>query len=324
MTRDWRPGATPETLRLRADLLRRARLYFSEREVLEVETPALARASATDGALESLVCTEPSGDRPLYLQTSPEFFMKRLLAAGSGSIYQFCRVFRAGERGRRHNPEFSLLEWYRTGIDYLQLMDEVADLVGELLPGGLLRDPPLRISWAEAFQRYAGVDGLTADQRSLRLRAQELGVEPSAELAVSGREVWLDLLMSHAVEPALPRERLVFLYRYPAAQAALAQIDSDDPRICRRFELYLNGVELANGFQELADAAEQRERFEADQRKRRRRGLADVPSDPLVLAALACGLPACSGVALGFDRLVMLAGGLGSVDQAMAFSWDRV
>jgi lysyl-tRNA synthetase class 2 len=321
---DWRPGTSREILQLRAQLLGRTRAFFAERGILEVETPALARTGTTDPALDSFVTQDSLSTDPRYLHASPEHAMKRLLASGSGSIYQLCRVFRRGERGRNHNPELTLLEWYRPGLGYRDLMDEVAQLLTELLPGKLLSHRPRYLTWNEVFSRLLGIEALAADAGALARCAGELGLEVPATLRREGRDVWLDLLMTHAVEARLPRDRLVFVYRYPASQAALAQIEPSDPRVARRFETYFNGMELANGFQELGDAVEQRRRFETERDRRAERGLPEVPMDERMLAALAHGLPECSGVALGFDRLVMVAGELESIDQAMAFSWDRL
>jgi lysyl-tRNA synthetase class 2 len=323
VTVNWRPSASRDTLALRADLLERARHFFSERGVLEVETPVLARAGTTDPTLSSFV-TRDGASRAFYLQTSPEHAMKRLLAAGSGSIYQLSRVFRRGEQGLRHNPEFSLLEWYRPGLSYIELMDEVAALVAGLLPKKLLRHELIRSSWNELFIRHLGIDALTSERQDLVRCAAEQGIETAFDATATTSEAYLDLLMSHVIEPRLPRDRLVFVYHYPASQAAMAQLEPADPRVARRFELIVNGVELANGFQELGDAGEQRCRMAAECAQRRRRNLPAVPADDHLLSALEAGLPDCSGVALGFDRLVMLAAGLGSMDQTLAFSWSRV
>lgn len=319
----WRPGASRATLCLRAEMLARTRAFFAERDVLEVETPVLACTGTTEPSLESFVTYARFPTCTRYLHTSPEHAMKRLLASGSGSIYQLCRVFRNGERGRRHNPEFTLLEWYRPGLSYFGLMNEVAELVTALLPRSLLPLRPVYVTWNELFRRTLGIEALGASEDALAQCAADLGLD-AGSVQGEDRDAWLDLLMTHAVEPGLPRDRIALVYQYPASQAALAQIDPADSRVARRFEAYVNGVELANGFQELGDASEQRRRFEAELSHRGRRDLPEVPIDERLLAALASGLPACSGVALGFDRLVMLAGELDSMDQAVAFAWDRV
>lgn len=329
MTRrdDWRPCATVETLRLRARLLSLVRAFFERRGVLEVETPILSAAAVTDPNLASLAAryTGPGAPhgRTLYLHTSPEFPMKRLLAAGSGSIYQICKVFRDGEAGRRHNPEFTMLEWYRVGFDHQRLMDEVEALVAEALQGRLDPGPAERLSYGEAFRRYAGIDPHTASVDELRACAADHGIAPVPGLEPDERDAWLDLLLTHRVEPHLGRGRLTFIYDYPASQAALARVRPGVPALAERFELYLDGIELANGFHELGDAGEQRRRFAADNARRGAAGLPQVPADERLLAALENGLPECAGVALGFDRLVMIAGGLASLGEALAFPIDR-
>lgn len=323
---DWRPGASLDVLRARARLLADVRRFFAERGVLEVETPILSRAGTTDPNLESFTSHYAGpgapGGEPLFLQTSPEFFMKRLLAAGSGPVYQVGRVFRNGESGRRHNPEFTLLEWYRPGFDHHQLMDEVEQLLAGLLSLQTDGRRAERLSYAEAFQRHAGIDPHNADAAALAQCAADCGLRPSSDL--NDRDGWLDLLLVTVVEPALGVDGLTFLYDYPASQAALARVRPGVPALAERFEVYLHGIELANGFHELADAREQAERFAAERRLRAQRGQADVPEDRRLLEALEHGLPDCAGVAVGLDRLLMAALGADSLDQVLAFSRDRV
>lgn len=322
---DWRPAASIEILKLRAELLARVRNFFARRGVLEVDTPILSAAGTTDPNLHSYAATSTApgdGTSRRYLHTSPEFAMKRLLAAGMGPIYQVCKVFRAGETGRRHNPEFTLLEWYRTGFTYHALMDEVTALVAEMLAGCRNIERPERLSYREAFLRHAGVDPHEGSASELAAAAQARGITV-AGLAPEDRDAWRDLLLSHAVEPNLGNGRPTFLYDYPASAAALARIRPGAPPVAERFELYYEGIELANGFQELTNAQEQRTRFEQDRAVRRRRGLADVPPDERLLAALEHGLPDCSGVALGFDRLVMLAAGTNAIVDVSTFPADR-
>ena len=325
---DWQPTAALEVLKLRARLLERIRAFFSERSVLEVETPILSAAAVTDPMLASLA-TRYTGPRfprgqAFYLHTSPEFPMKRLLAAGSGSIYQICKVFRDGEAGRLHNPEFTMLEWYRVGFDHHRLMDEVAELVMQLLAPYLSIETPERLSYREAFQRHAGLDPHTASAGDFATsaKAHKIGVPPGL-LTQNDLSVWRDLLLTHVVEPMLGQGRLTFIYDYPAAQASLARIQLGDPPLAARFELYLNGIELANGFHELADADEQRTRFERQLHTSAAGGQPVVPMDERLLAALAQGLPDCAGVALGFDRLVMLAAGSRTIEDVVAFPIDR-
>jgi lysyl-tRNA synthetase class 2 len=311
-------------LRTRADLLERIRAFFRRAGVLEVETPACSFRGNTDPAIESQTTryTGPghaAGER-LYLHTSPEFPMKRLLAAGSGPIYQICRVYRNGEWGRLHNPEFSLLEWYRPGFDHHRLMDEVAALVRVVAGADL---PQQSLSYAELFSRYLGLEPHGADLPSLHARALELKVPGAADLDLPGRDAWLDLLLTHCIEPRLPPQRMTFVYDYPASQAALARVRPDDPPLAERFELYLGGMELANGFHELTDAAEQRARFEAERKVRADRGQQPVPIDVHLLAALESGLPDCAGVALGVDRLLMWLTGAERIEQVLAFPFER-
>ena len=325
---DWQPTVTLEVLKLRARLLERIRAFFSERGVLEVETPVLSTAAVTDPMLASMA-TRYTGPRfprgqAFYLHTSPEFPMKRLLAAGSGSIYQICKVFRDGEAGRLHNPEFTMLEWYRVGFDYQRLMDETDELVMRLLAPTLSLDAPERLSYRETFRRHAGLDPHTATSTDFATvaKAHKIGVPPEL-LTQNDLAVWRDLLLTHVVEPMLGQGRLTFIYDYPAAQASLARIQPGDPPVAARFELYLNGIELANGFHELADADEQRTRFERQLHTRAASGQPLVPMDERLLAALAQGLPDCAGVALGFDRLVMLAAGARTIAEVIAFPVDR-
>lgn len=306
-------------------MLARIRAFFAARGVLEVETPVLAHRAVTDPQLHSLETrrTGPGaadGER-LYLQTSPEFAMKRLLCAGAGPIYQVSRVFRDGERGRMHNPEFTLIEWYRPGFDHHRLMDETAALVCDLL--GL---PPEseRLSYGALFRERLGIDPHAATADELAACAARRGLDLGGEALA--RDGWLDLLLSHLIQPGLGVERPAFVYDYPASQAALARLKDGDgggPPVGERFELYFRGVELANGYHELGDAAEQRARFERDNAQRGALGLSAIAPDERLLAALAHGLPPCAGVALGFDRLVMLAAGLSDIAEAMAFTTDR-
>ena len=312
------PSATPATLRARAALVASCRRFFAARGVLEVETPALASATVTDLHLASLETRLRGRAQAYYLQTSPEYAMKRLLAAGSGDIYQICKVFRDGETGPHHNPEFTMLEWYRTGFDHLRLMDEVEALLGELL-GPRLSAGAERLSYREAFRRMIGVDPDSAPTGALvALAAERLGATGLG----ADRDACLDLLLAALVAPALGRGRITFVHDYPASQAALARLLPGDPPVAARFEAYVEGIELCNGFHELADAPEQRRRFEADLRARRARGLPLPQPDERLLAALAAGLPDCAGVALGLDRVVMLATGCDTLGEVLSFAID--
>ena len=319
--RQWEPGAPLQNLKERARILQQIRAFFAVRAVMEVETPALSCAALTEPAIDSFVTRYVGPGHAdglnLYLHTSPEFPMKRLLAAGSGPIYQLCKVFRQGESGRRHNPEFTLLEWYRPGFDHHRLMDEVEALVRDILGLGGRAE---RISYRDAFLRHAALDPLTASLDELHQAARRLGCGEFD--AGTERDTWLDLIHSHVVEPNLGRDGLCFLTDYPASQAALARVNPLDPRVAERFELYYRGVELANGFHELGDSGEQRDRFEAELAERARLGLVTPPMDTRLLAALEAGFPDCAGVALGVDRLVMLAVEASSIDEVIAFSLD--
>lgn len=318
--RDWRPSAGLDAIKARAEMLAAVRTFFAQRDVLEVETPLLAPAAGTDPAIEPLetVFTGPGHAHglPLYLQTSPEFHMKRLLAAGSGPIYQVCKAFRDGEAGPRHNPEFTILEWYRPGFDHHQLMGEVAELVMGCLGCEL---PVEKRPYRELFLEHYGIDPLEIDQASLRQTAIDHSVPGAVDIALDSVDAWLDLLLTHGIEPELGRGRLTFVTDYPASQAVLARLNPDDPRSAARFELYFDGVELANGFWELTDAAEQRRRFEQENEERSSNGQPTIPVDESFLAALGHGLPECSGVALGLDRVLMLAEEKQQLSAVMAF-----
>ena len=322
---EWRPCATQRTIRARAGMLAQVRGFFAARDVLEVETPLLCQAGSTDPALASFHCTYtgPAAARGAqrWLPTSPELHMKRLLAAGSGAIYQLCKVFRDGELGRLHNPEFTMLEWYRLDYDHHRLMDEVDELVRGVLAPYRTCGPTLRLTYAEAFRRFAGIDPHRADLADLQRRAVELDIHGPA--AMESRNGWLDLLLTQVVEPGLRAHGLCLIYDYPADQAALARIRPGDPPVAERFELYLDGIELANGFHELADVDEQTRRFATERQRRLQAGGAGPPIDERMLAALRQGLPDCAGVALGMDRLLMLALQLQDVAQTLAFPWER-
>ena len=324
---DWRPSASLEVLKLRARMLERIRAFFAARGVLEVETPVLSGAAATDPHLQSLATryTGPLFPRGqvLYPHTSPEFPMKRLLAAGAGSIYQICKVFRDGEAGRLHNPEFTMLEWYRVGFDHFALMDEAAALIAEALVGGRALGAPEKLTYREAFERHCGLDPHTADSVALAAVVQAKAIAVRGDPAREAADTLRDLLLTHVIEPQLGRGRVTLLYDYPASQAALARIRPGDPPVAERFEVYLEGIELANGFHELNDATEQRARFERDLAQRKERGLPAVPMDERLLEALAHGLPDCAGVALGFDRLVMIAAGVASIQEVLPFPIER-
>ena len=307
----WQPCAGLEAVRERALIYRQIRAFFNNRGCLEVDTPLLLSSTNTDPQVEPLAVSLEQ--RIAYLQTSPEFAMKRLLAAGSGSIFQICHAFRQGEAGRRHHPEFSLLEWYRVGYDYRRLMDEMELLITTLNLKQCRFD---RITYHDLFARHLNVDLEAIDLDSLRRLCDErVAGSNSGDLDF---DQCLDLLLGMAIAPSL--EGYQFVYDYPVSQAALARRKTGDARVAERFELFYDGLELANGFSELVDADEQRTRFEQDNALRRRRQLPQYELDENLLAALAAGLPECAGVALGLDRLLMVLLDLDSIEQVLTFT----
>ena len=315
----WHPSASLDCLQLRATTLAEIRAFFAERDVLEVETPLASACAALDPHLDSIVLEPPlPGLAPFYLQPSPEAAMKRLLASGSGPIYQLTRAFRRGESGRLHNPEFSILEWYRPGWDEMQMMAEVQALVQGIL-GAM---PVDSCDYGELFCRQVGLDPHRASEEELAAAAREkLDAPPEG----AGREHWLDLLFSALVEPELGRRDMVFVTRYPreqAVQAALGRSAGGD-EIALRFELYVRGIELVNGCQELEDAEQLALRFAAEQSRRRAARLPAPPGDSRLLAAVRAGLPHCAGAALGVDRLLLLRAGAEALPEVMAFAVER-
>ena len=318
MSNSWQPSASLEVLKQRASLLAIIREFMAARNILEVETPVLSHAGNTDPNLTSFTTrfTSPATTTAvsLYLHTSPEFGMKRLLAAGSGPIYQICRVFRDEEIGRQHQPEFTMLEWYRPGYDHHSLMDEMGDLLVLL---GLAR--PTCRPYAAVFAAATGLDPHQATDADLQSRSTQLGLQGAGHT----RSVLLDFLFSMAVMPGLGVDRPEFIDDFPVCQAALARIREGVTPVAERFELFINGVEIANGFHELTNAAEQRSRFEADNQWRQQQGRAPVHLDEHLLDALAHGLPDCAGVALGIDRLLMQILGYDSIDKVVTFTCNQ-
>lgn len=318
MQTNWQPTASIEQLRQRATLIASIRQFFSERQVMEVDTPAMSHATVTDIHLHTFQ-TEFVGPgyadgSKLFFMTSPEFHMKRLLAAGSGCIYQINKAFRNEENGRYHNPEFTMLEWYRVGFDHHQLMDEMDELLQRVLKCGAAE----RMTYQQAFVDILGICPLEGSMHDLKVVAGQLGLSDIAE-PENDRDTLLQLLFSVGVENKIGQHVPAFVYDFPASQAALAKINPDDQRVADRFEVYFKGIELANGFHELDNPKEQLARFEQDNVKRLEMGLAPQPIDYHLIAALESGLPDCAGVALGVDRLIMLALGCEHIDQVTAF-----
>ncbi|QPG05283.1 elongation factor P--(R)-beta-lysine ligase [Salinimonas marina] len=318
----WQPTTSHAQRVARAELLRTIREFFYQREVLEVDTPLLSRGTVTDVHLDAFACEfrhDASGKRlPLYLQTSPEYAMKRLLCAGSGPVYQLCKAFRHEGAGRWHNPEFTMLEWYRPGFDHLQLMQEV----DALLQATLDTAPAQMMSYQQVMKHHAGLDPLSASHGMLVAALPALGINIDDADALSNDGL-LQLIFSMTVEPALGQQQPCFVYGFPASQAALARINDTDPRVADRFEVYFKGAELANGFYELADVEEQRRRFEHDNALRQQAGYPPAMLDENLLAALKAGLPDCAGVAMGIDRLLMLKTQASHIDQVISFPVDR-
>jgi lysyl-tRNA synthetase class 2 len=307
---DWQPRASLRVIRERARVYRQIRAFFNNRGCMEVDTPLLMPTTGTDVNVASIAVDHQGGRH--YLQTSPEYAMKRLLAAGSGSIFQICHAFRQGEAGRMHSPEFSLLEWYRSGYGYRQLMDEIELLITTL---SLHRCSFARHSYRSLFINALQLDIESAALDDLRdCCAREVPGIDSRELAA---DQCLDLLLATVIAPTF--EGYQFIYDYPLAQASLARVRSDDESVAERFELFYNGIELANGFSELTDAGQQRRRFEQDNRLRIERGLPAHEIDERLLGALESGMEECAGVALGLDRLLTVLLGLESIDEVLTF-----
>ncbi len=321
---DFLPSANWDRLRLRGELLARVRAFFGERGFLEVETPLLSADTVIDRHLDPLAVVlphdprQPLQGRTLYLQTSPEFAMKRLLAAGAQAIYQLTRAFRAGETGPLHNPEFTMLEWYRCDDDLAAGMRLLSDLTAALLNRG----PADLVSYGEAFGIHAGIDPHAATALELAAVTNYWGISVPDAWDAADRDAWLDVLMTHLVEPQLGQGSPTILYDYPASQAALARLHGDPP-VAARFELYVDGIELANGYHELLDPAVLRGRNVTANRQRAADGKLVLPEESRLLEAMDAGLPECAGVALGFDRLVMLAAGASRIDEVLAFPIDR-
>ncbi|MFL6586909.1 MAG: EF-P lysine aminoacylase EpmA [Luteimonas sp.] len=324
MSASMQPSASFDTLRLRARLNATLRTFFAERGVSEVETPMLSQAGNTDPNVASFR-TEfgghvSAGPRTRWLRTSPEFPLKRLLAAGFGDCYELGRVFRDGEAGGRHNPEFTMLEWYRVGWDQHQLADETVALVQDALVLVDRRVEVVQTTYRALYFDTLGLDPVTAADAELRAALGDVQIDPEGLT----RDDWLDLLMTHRIQPANPADRILVVHDYPASQCMLARIaERDGVQVAERFELYLGALELANGYHELADGAEQRARFERDHAVRGARDDALPAIDEALLDALVSGFPDCAGVALGVDRLMMAMLGTGRIADVIAFDFVR-
>jgi lysyl-tRNA synthetase class 2 len=308
----WQPSANIDMLKARATLYRVIRDFFEKRGALEVDTPILSQAATVDPFIESLV-TEVC-DKPYYLQTSPEFFLKRLLANSSGDVYSLGKVFRQGEQGKKHHPEFTLLEWYRVAWNEHQLMNELGTFMRLLMPKVIIE----KISYQDLFLMHFNVDPHTVSLADMkRLVKKEIDIT----FELFDKPTCFDLLMTHCIEPKMPKA-LFFVYDYPHESAALASLGTNAKGqiVARRFEAYLNGLELANGYYELTDAIEQKKRFEKDVKYRHDNFLATVPFDKHLIMALESGMPACAGVALGVDRLLMVLGEKSSINEVLSFS----
>ena len=316
----WQPSANIENLLKRAKIIAEIRRFFTDRGLLEVETPVLSEFGVTDLHLSTFstefIAPFDALSKTLWLSTSPEYHMKRLLAAGSGPIFQISKVFRNEEAGNRHNPEFTMLEWYRPHFDMYRLINEVDDLLQQILDCL----PAESMSYQFAFQEYVGLDPLSATRKELMEAARQQNFIAEED---EDRDTLLQFLFSEMVEPKIGLNAPVVIYHFPSSQAALAQLSPEDQRVAERFEFYYKGVELANGFHELTDADEQRRRFEQDNRQRQKVGLPLRAIDERFLGALQAGMPNTAGVALGVDRLVMIALGVETIKEVISFSIEN-
>ncbi|MBI4005245.1 MAG: elongation factor P--(R)-beta-lysine ligase [Gammaproteobacteria bacterium] len=318
MITDWQPSASLEILGLRAQVLSQIREFMAKHVILEVETPVLIHSAVSDPNIQSFSINfhKPNqpGEEKLYLHTSPEYAMKRLLAAGSGPIYQIIHVFRDYESGKLHNPEFTLLEWYRPGYDYHNLMDEVGELIHRL---GFKQT--IRMSYGDVFDDFTGIDPHQINMVELQKVAKKGGLHTAA----NEKSVLLDFIFSNKIAPNLGHDQPTFIYDYPACQCALAKLNNSVPPQAERFELFISGIEIANGFNELCDVSEQRKRFEQEARYNSQTGKTDHIIDQRLLDAMISGLPECAGVAIGIDRLLMVIKGYDDINLVIAFPVDR-
>ncbi|MCJ8297080.1 MAG: elongation factor P--(R)-beta-lysine ligase [Colwellia sp.] len=322
----WQTTLTWQNAQKRAQILQQIRQFFAEREVVEVETPALSQGTVTDVYLDAFTCqynfladSSAKHSASLFLQTSPEFHMKRLLASGYGCIFQIAKAYRHEEFGRHHNPEFTMLEWYRIGFDQFDLMSEVAELLQTVLGG----NKALFTSYEDIFMQSVSVDPLTAGFDELVEVLNKYNKSADWLIEMQDADLLLQFIFTELIEPTIGIDQPQFIYNFPIAQASLAKRSSDDPRVAQRFECYFKGIELVNGFNELTDANEQQVRFEEDNAKRAAQGLSTRPIDENFIDALKHGLPECSGVALGIDRLIMLALDINKISEVQSFPIER-
>ena len=317
----WQPLSSVESASRRAAMLNRARAFFEERDILEVDTPMLSRFAVSDPHIESIeVALQLDPGKAWFLQTSPEYCMKRLLSAGYPDIYEICKVFRDAEAGRYHQPEFTMVEWYRLDFGLNDIMQDTLEFITTLVDAKRFDKAPMLLSHAEAFSEFAGIDSSTADIETLAAAAA--ADDQLKESLGDRRDDWLDLILAEKISRKFPTDRLTALCHYPASQAALSRICPDDASVADRFEVFAGDLELANGYVELVDVKEQSSRFEAEQSARKQAGKPQRPIDSAFIAALASGLPACAGVSVGFDRVHMLNEGADEIRQALSFAFE--
>jgi len=315
---DWQTTLSWQDAQVRSKILQKIRMFFSDRDVIEVETPLLSRGTITDVHLEAFTSSYHflnDEHIKLYLQTSPEFSMKRLLACGYQSIFQICKAFRHEEFGRYHNPEFTMLEWYRIDFDHMALIKEVADLLQSVLNC----DKPTQITYQEVFLQVTSIDPLNTTKAELLLFIENSNKMSDWLILENDIDILLQFIFTEIIEPTIGLDVPCFVYNFPSSQASLAKICPDDPKVAQRFECYFKGIELVNGFNELTDAKQQLLRFEEDNKKRLQDGKVEMPIDYRFIAALEDGIPDCAGVALGIDRLVMLAINANEINQVITF-----
>ncbi|MCF7972099.1 MAG: EF-P lysine aminoacylase GenX [Methylococcaceae bacterium] len=320
MSLNWQASCSLALIQLRAKLLHEIRAYFYVNNVLEVETPLLCQSTGTDPYLDYFTSHYSILERDYYLQSSPEFAMKRLLATGIGSIYQITKAFRNGESGRYHNPEFTMLEWYRVGFDLQQLMNDVEQLLNPFLMVENFSEKAERIAYADIFKKHTGLNALQFDVSEYQACAESLGFPEASLLCALDHAAWLDFLFSHVVQQHLGQASLCMVFDYPACLPSLARMKLDNALLVERVELFIQGIEIGNGFFELTDVDEQIRRFDQDIMDRKNNGAVKIDKDERFLAALQSGLPDCSGIAIGIDRLLMIISQKSAIDEVLAFT----